>query len=418
MTHSISRVCGRFAGVALSAVFLLATPVAFSADKAKGPEISRGIAKEMEAAQKALKASQWQEALKNLDAAEAKGNLTPFDKKTIYDFKGFANIKLQRLKEAETAYETAMATGQYSPEDASRTQKMLFQLAAGNGQFSKAEEYGKKLNDSGQFGTNDYVIMEQLYYQDNKNCKEATVWADKAAAAARKAGETPKELIFQIKLQCAGDNGDNATVMASLIDLIKLTNKTQYWNNLLRYQMNEKLNDHDLLMVLRVMYDTKSMTDDGPYSEMAQLLNDGALPGEALMVINAAQTAGVVKDDHKDRMTRLAKSLEPRAESDKKSLPQQEAEAAKSKSGQAYVKLGEVYYGAGDYQNAVTAINKGIQAGGIKNQDEAYVYLGRAQVQLKNNAEAKKAFASLKTAQGVNPSVLKLWDLYAEKLGT
>jgi hypothetical protein len=55
----------------------------------KGPEISRAIAKEMTAAQKAMQANQWSEAVKNLDAAEAKGGLTPFDKKTIYDFRGF-----------------------------------------------------------------------------------------------------------------------------------------------------------------------------------------------------------------------------------------------------------------------------------------------------------------------------------------
>ena len=51
-------------------------------------EISRVIAKEMAAAQKALQASQWQEALKNLNAAKQKSGLTPFDKKTIYDYEG------------------------------------------------------------------------------------------------------------------------------------------------------------------------------------------------------------------------------------------------------------------------------------------------------------------------------------------
>ena len=78
---------------------------------------------------------------------------------------------------------------------------------------------------------------------------------------------------------------------------------------------------------------------------------------------------------------------------------------------------GEVYYGFGDYQKAVDAIAAGLQKGQIKHLDEAYVYLGRSQVALKNIPEAKKAFASLKTVPNINPRVLKLWSLYAEKLG-
>ena len=50
--------------------------------------------------------------------------------------------------------------------------------------------------------------------------------------------------------------------------------------------------------------------------------------------------------------------------------------------------------------------------------DEAYVYLGLADAQLKNFADAKKAFANLKTVPNISPRVLKLMDLYAEKLGS
>src|SRR3984885_4992462 len=120
MTHSVHDIGCRpakfrvgFFGVAMTLALVCAAvspQTAFSADKEKEQQISRGIAKEMTAAQKALQASQWQEALKNLDAAEAKGGLTAFDKKTIYDFKGFANIKLNKLKDAETDYEQAIAT--------------------------------------------------------------------------------------------------------------------------------------------------------------------------------------------------------------------------------------------------------------------------------------------------------------------
>jgi hypothetical protein len=396
--------------------FWLAPQTALSAEK-KGQEISRVIAKEMTAAQKALQASQWAEAIKNLEAAETKPGLNAFDKKTIYDFKGFAYVKLNNLKAAEQAYEAAEATGAYSPEDAAKTTRMLFRLSAGNQQLSKAAEYGKQVAESGAATPDDLAILSQIYFLQ-KDCKNSGLWADKAIAAARKAGDAPKENLYQFKLQCASDAGDTPGMAATLVDLIRLTNKTNYWNTLLRIERQEERDDHNTLMLYRVMYDTGSMTAGTDYIEMAQLLGDSALPAEAQTVLEkAVSTPGLITDQQKERTTRLLNSFKSRAESDKKGLPQLDAEAKKNPAGELDVKLGEVYYGVGDYQNAVTAINRGLQKGQVKHLDEGYVYLGRSQVALKNTADAKKAFAGLKAVPNISPRVLKVWELYGETLG-
>jgi outer membrane protein assembly factor BamD (BamD/ComL family) len=410
---------GLFLGVMLAVASLaVTTQSSLAADKPKEQQISRVIAKEMTAAQKALQASQWQEALKNLEAAEQKSPLTSFDKKTIFDFKGFANVRLNHLKEAESDYEQALATGQYTAEDAAKTTRMLFRLSAGNQQYTKALEYGKQVAEAGSANADDLAVMSQIYYLQ-KDCKNSAVWADKAISAARKAGEAPKENLFQFKLQCASDAGDNTAMAAVLMDLIKLTNKTNYWNTLLRIERQDERDDHNLLMIYRVMYDTDSMNAGSDYMEMAQLLGDAALPGEAAAVIDKAVASNkFTEQKDKDRAARLANSLKPRAETDKKGEAAFDAEAAKNPAGELDIKSGEVYFGSGDYQNAVTAITRGIEKKGIKHLDEAYVYLGRSYVALKNNAEAKKAFIGLKSVPNISPRVLKLWELYSEKLGS
>jgi len=426
MIHSIRdigrRPANSWAGYAsaaamLALVCLWSSPqAALSAEKKEGQQISRVIAKEMTAAQKALQASQWAEAIKNLEAAETKSGLNAFDKKTIYDFKGFAYVKLNNLKAAEQAYEAAIATGAYSPEDAAKTTRMLFRLSAGNQQYAKAAEFGKQVADSGAATADDLGILSQVFYLQ-KDCKNSGLWADKAIAAARKAGEAPKENLYQFKLQCASDAGDTPGMAAVLVDLIKLTNKTNYWNTLLRIERQEERDDHNTLMLYRVMYDTASMNAGSDYIEMAQLLGDAALPAEAQTVLEKAMSSGLINDQQKERTTRLLNSLKARADADKKGLTQLDGEATKNPAGELDVKLGEVYYGVGDYQNAVTAINRGLQKQQIKHLDEAYVYLGRAQVALKNTADAKKAFAGLKNVPNVSPRVLKLWELYADTLG-
>ena len=421
--HDVGQSPARFrsgflsAGVMLALIGLLSSPqAAFSAKKEEGQQISRVIAKEMTAAQKALQASQWAEAIKNLEAAETKSPLTGFDKKTIYDFKGFSYVKLNNLKEAEKAYEQALATGAYSAEDAAKTTRMMFRLTAGNQQYAKAAEYGKQVAESGAATPDDLGILSQIYYLQ-KDCKNSGAWADKAIAAARKTGEAPKENLYQFKLQCASDAGDSPAMAATLVDLIRLTNKTTYWNTLLRIERQEERDDHNTLMLYRVMYDTGSMNAGSDYIEMAQLLGDAALPAEAQTVLEKAMSTGVINDQQKERTNRLLNSFKTRAEADKKGLAQLDAEAKKNTAGELDVKLGEVYYGVGDYQNAVTALNRGIQKGQIKHQDEAHVYLGRAQVQLKNVADAKKALVALKGVPNISPRVLKLWELYADTLG-
>jgi hypothetical protein len=391
------------------------SPAAFSAEKK--PEISRVIAKEITAAQKAMQANQWSEALKNLEAAETKSPLSTYDKKTIAEFKGICYVRLNNLKAAQTSYEQALATGGYTPEELPKTYRLLFQLAATNKSDAKAIEYGKQTADAGAATNDDLLIMSQLYYQQ-KDCKNSAIWGDKAIAAFKKAGQQPKEVLYQIKLQCASDANDTAGMKAGLYDLIRLTNKTSYWNNLIRLERQDERDDHNTLMIYRIMYDTNSMNADTDYIEMAQLLGDAGLPGEAQAVLEKATSTGVIKDEHKERTTRLLNALKTRADADKKGLPQLDAEATKNPAGQLDVKLGEVYFGAGDYQNAATAINRGIGKGQIKQLDEAYVYLGRSEVALKNTAEAKKAFEKLKTVPNISARVLKLWELYSDKLGS
>jgi len=390
---------------------------AYSADKPKGQEISRAIAKEMTAAQKAMAASQWSEALKNLEAAETHTGLSTYDKKTIAEFKGVCYVRMNNLKAAQTAYEQALATGGYTSDELPKTYRLLFQLAATNQQSAKAIEYGKQAADAGSATDDDLLIMSQLYYQQ-KDCKNSAVWGDKAIAAFKKAGQPPKEVLYQIKLQCASDANDTGAMKAGLYDLIRLTNKTSYWNNLIRLERQDERDDNNTRMIYRLMFDTNSMNADTDYIEMAQLLGDAGLPGEAQAVLEKAMSSGALKEEHKERTMRLLAALKIRADSDKKGLPQLDAEAQKNPAGQLDVKLGEVYFGAGDYQNAATAIARGIGKGQVKQLDEAYVYLGRAQVALKNTAEAKKAFSQLKTVPNISPRVLKLWELYSDKLGS
>jgi tetratricopeptide (TPR) repeat protein len=97
-------------------------------------------------------------------------------------------------------------------------------------------------------------------------------------------------------------------------------------------------------------------------------------------------------------------------------LPAFDTEASKNLAGQLDVKLGELYFGVGDFQAAVTALLRGIDKGQLRQLDEAYVSLGRSLTAEKDAPGAKQAFAKLKSLPNISPRVLKLWGLYADML--
>jgi hypothetical protein len=379
------------------------------------PAISRAIAKEISAAQKAMQAAQWSEVLKNLDAAALKAPLSAYDTKTIEEFRGISYVRLNNSRAAQKAYEAALATGAYKEEELVKIFRLLFQLAATNQQPAKAIEYGEKAHDIGALKSNDLLIMSQVYYQQ-KDCKNSAVWGDKAIKSFREEGVAPREVLYQLKLQCAGDVNDTAAMIAALYDLVRLTNKTSYWNNLIRLERQDERDDHNLLMIYRVMFDTNAMQADTDYIEMAQLLGDAGLPGEAKMVLEKAMSSGIIKDDHKERIDRLWNTMQVRADADKKGLPALDAEAIRNSAGQLAVKLGEAYFGTGDYQSAAAAIARGLAKGQNTQLDEAYVYLARDWMAQRNPSDAKKALAQLRTLPNISPRVLRLWNLYADTI--
>jgi len=71
-----------------------------------------------------------------------------------------------------------------------------------------------------------------------------------------------------------------------------LNNKSTYWNTLLRIERQDERDDHNTLMLYRVMYDTGAMTVGSDYIEMSQLLGDAGLPGEAQTVLQKALDTG------------------------------------------------------------------------------------------------------------------------------
>ena len=158
-------------------------------------------------------------------------------------------------------------------------------------------------------------------------------------------------------------------------------------------------------MIYRIMYNTNSMNADTDYIEMAQLLGDAALPGEAAAVLDKAMSTGV----HQGR-AQGAHHAPARPVEDPCGCRQEGSAAGRRRGGQESRRASSTSSSARCTTASATIKRprmpsiQGSRRAKIKHLDEAYVYLGLADAQLKNYADAKKAFANLKTRAEHQPA--------------
>ena len=362
------------------------------------------IAKEMAAAQTAIQAGDWNAALKNLDAAAAKFPLSAFDRKTIADHRGFAYFKLHRLKDAQAAYEAAIATGAYSAEERAKIDRTLFTLAANNADYTQTIALGTQLANANEVTANDLSLIAQAY-SVQKDCRMSGFWGDRAIAASRKAGIAPLENVYLFKLQCASDSGSTAAMAAVLYDLIRLTHKRTHWNTLLRLERQDLHNDYNTLQIERLMYDTGAMTLDTDFIELAQLLSDQGIPGEALMVLKAAMASKYMKPEHRDRAERLLAQLTRRVETATDIL---DPDAVRS------LLLATAGEDGGRTFGAPSAIERTATRSQLERPEELNLYIARVLIVQGDFSGARTALQ--KFIGLCNPTVAKVWKLYADTL--
>ena len=75
-----------------------------------------------------------------------------------------------------------------------------------------------------------------------------------------------------------------------------------------------------------------------------------------------------------------------------KSLPMLEAAASKSEKGELYARLGNVYLDVDKNKEAVEALKRGLDRGGVKRPDQARLALGMAYFNLGDFNAARRAF--------------------------
>jgi tetratricopeptide (TPR) repeat protein len=378
---------------------------------AEQPTVTNKLAKPLKAAQDAMAAKNYDEAMAKIKEAQAFPEKTPYDNWVINTFLLKVYAAKQDMASEVPVIET-LAQSQYTTPD----QKRVYLKSVAQ-YYYQTKDYNRALetaNEAVKAGATDSDVMGLIARSQYLTGK----YKDAAATMQEIVGkqEKPDEDSLKLLWQFCDKAGDKAGAAKAVEKLVAYYPKPEYWANALASLANADTKDSHLqLNVYRLMLDVGVLKRGIDYSDMAELSLDQGYPGETQAVLQKAFGENVFTEQRdKDRYQHLLDGAKQRAATDLASLPKQEQDAAAAPQGDKLVQVGAAYMSYGQNDKALAAITKGIAKGSLKYPDEANVLLGIAQLRSHNAADAQRSFE--KVGGSSNPGYArlgKLWALHA-----
>lgn len=379
-----------------------------------GGKISKTIAKQMVAAQDAMKAKKWQESLNKLKEAEAQpGAKSQFDQFHIGEIRSYVYANLHQDSDAARELEAGL-NSPCMPE-AKKTERLKTLVAAYTRlrNFPKAIDYGNRaMKVSGDPELK--VLVAQAYFQSGNN-KDAVRVMDEYLNGTSK----PKENDLLLVAAACGKVGDKACSKKVFEKLVVNYPKPDYWSNLMKEMRGGDNNDIQQLNVFRLSSHVGVLKRPDEYKEYAQLTLDEKLSCEAQSALEEGFTKKVFVDKRDiDVNTRLLTRAKTSCDAEKSAVAAAENAGGLAATGDGLVKAGAQQLVGGNPAKAVEDIQKGIAKGSLakgdpfeaQRNDEAYLLLGIANAKNKNTPEAQKAFRAVKKDPTM-VSIARLWLL-------
>jgi tetratricopeptide (TPR) repeat protein len=236
--------------------------------------------------------------------------------------------------------------------------------------------------------TNAYVLLANGYFQlkdYDKSLSNIQIAIDREEAA----GKVPKEQWYNLARFIHFDRDNFREALDILEILIMYYPKKQYWVQASHLYGEEK-DEARQLALLEATYEQNLLDRSQDIVLISQLYLQAEVPFPAARAMEKGLADDIVEKDSKNY--ELAGVAWRQAQEVTKSLPMLEAAASKSEKGELYARLGNVYLDVDKNKEAVEALKRGLDKGGVKRPDQARLALGMAYFNLGEFNAARRAF--------------------------
>ena len=393
----------------LAAALALSLVLGAQAQEAVRPDVG----KPLQAAQEAIRAGKYKQALDKVREAENVGGRTANENYLIERMRLAAASGAGDVETAARSFEAV--SGRVSGADKLRMIESLAGAYYRAHDYNKAMQWGQRyFREGGTSGAIRTLLIQSQYLAGDfaGAAKELRTEIEQAERAGSAPGEDRLKLLVNATLKLNDTNG----YVWALERLVTYYPKKEYWVDLLsRLQRKPNFSDRLALDTYRLSLATGSMSAANDYMEMGQLALQAGFPNEAKQVIDKGFAAGVLGTGKEaERHKRLRDLVAKKVEEDKKEQADKLAEAEAAKDGTALINSGMNLVFNGDKAKGLALMQKGIAKDNLKRPDDARLHLGIAQLVAGDNSRAVATLREVKGNDGT-ADLARLWSLFARK---
>jgi hypothetical protein len=278
-----------------------------------------------------------------------------------------------------------------------------------SGQFAyQAKDHAKavtRFEAAKAAGSTEAVLPALLMdsYLNSGNIDKGWEVAKSSIAAARAAGQRPSDELYVRPAQAFQKANRSNELLDVLSMRVEDYGQPVAWRNLLFIMLRDAGTDKPLNMdILRLMRQTKAMTERAEYSEYAALGIETAMPSEVVAVIREGKASGVIpaKDSYFDD---ILESQTPRARDDAKAVLADAGKPATAANPRAALGTADALVSMGEYAKAIPLY----QAVATSGNPIGQYRLGVTQILSGQQAAGEATLAQVNT--GPRARLAKLW---------
>ncbi len=371
------------------------------------------VGKPLTAAQEAIKAGNYKDALAKIAEAESKPDLTAWEQLVISRTKAPAAYGAGDSALALASFETSLASPMLPAADRRLILETTIKLAVQMKDMARAARWLKSYISE---GGND-PALRQMYPQvlGLTGDHAAAVTEAKAIVQANDAaGKPSSDALLRSLGASANAIKDEASYQFALEHLVVSSPRPDYWADLIsRVARRPGFADERLrLDTYRLMQAVGVELEGEEFVEIAERAQQAGQPIEALKALDSAKTRGLLGPiKNQAGLAKLRDQVSKAAGQDLASLDDSEKSALAAREGNAAVNVGLALLAAGRTERAVALMQQGLAKGGLRRADEAQLRLGMALALAGRADEADRAFAAVGGSDGA-ADLARLWTLH------
>lgn len=318
---------------------------------------------------------------------------TPDDRYMANALRINAAIAKQDNALLEVGLTKSLESGQVPPEDRLKFQRNLAALAVQRNDLPRAVQVYEQMAAENASNGEIIVGLGEMYYRSGRTADAVSTIRKAIDAELAKGAVVPENWYKRVLALAYDAKITNEVTPASIMLVNAYPTPTNWRDSLVIFRDSANLDDQGNLDIMRLMYETKSLTGERDYFEYAETANSRGLPGESKKIIDEGIAKGLLAPG-KVYVKELVAIVTPKINADRASLGSLEKESRTASGGKLAKATADGYLSYGNNAKAVELYRLALQKGGI-DVAETNTRLGIALSRTGDKEGAETAFKSV-----------------------